>query len=147
MSRQATLNSPVFSAGKTGLALLVLVLFAAPIVRAQDAIRPSLAGEEASEARRQSIDKIPYNLELGPMKLRFSATIGFEYNDNINLAEDATALLPSPTGPVLVTNQQQSDFIIRPQVNVNALWPITQLNPLKLDLGVGYAFYMDHLTS
>jgi hypothetical protein len=144
MSRQATLNSPAFSAGKIGLALLVLVLFAAPIVRAQDAIRPSLAGEAAAEARRQSIDKIPYNLELGPMKLRFSATIGFEYNDNINLAEDASALLPSPTGPILVTTQQQGDFIIRPQVNVDALWPITQLNTLKLDLGVGYAFYMDH---
>jgi hypothetical protein len=144
MSRQATLNCPAFSAGKINLAFLVLVFFLAPIVRAQDAVRPSLAGETAAEARRQSIDKIPYNLQLGPMKLRFSATIGFEYNDNINLAEDATALLPSPTGPVLVTTQQQSDFIIRPQVNVNALWPITQLNTLKLDLGVGYAFYMDH---
>jgi len=144
MSRQATLNSPAFSAGKISLALLVLLLLAAPIVRAQDAVRPSLAGEEASEARRQTIDKIPYNLELGPMKLRFSATIGVEYNDNINLAEDASALLPSPTGPVLVTTQRQSDFIIRPQVNVNALWPITQLNTLKLDVGIGYAFYMDH---
>jgi hypothetical protein len=144
MSRQATLNSPAFSAGKIGFGLLVLLLFAAPIVRAQDAIRPSLAGEAASESRRQSIDNIPYNLQLGPMKLRFSATIGFEYNDNVNLAEDGSALLPSPTGPVLVTTQQQSDFIIRPQVNVNVLWPITQLNTFKLDLGVGYAFYMDH---
>ena len=141
MSRQVTPNA---SADKIGLALLVMVLFVAPIVRAQDAIRPSLAGEEASETRRQSIDKIPYNLQLGPMKLRFSATIGFEYNDNINLAEDATALLPSPTGPVLVTTQQQSDFIIRPQVNIDALWPITQLNTLRLDVGIGYAFYMDH---
>ena len=141
MSRQVTPNA---SADKIGLALLVMVLFVAPIVRAQDAIRPSLAGEEASETRRQSIDKIPYNQQLGPMKLRFSATIGFEYNDNINLAEDATALLPSPTGPVLVTTQQQSDFIIRPQVNIDALWPITQLNTLRLDVGIGYAFYMDH---
>ena len=24
------------------------------------------------------------------------------------------------------------------------MWPITQLNTLKLDLGVGYAFYLDH---
>src|SRR5450631_1710490 len=140
MSRQVTPNS---SADKIGLALLVLVLFIAPIVRAQDAIRPSLAGEAASEARRQSIDKIPYNLQLGPMKLRFNATLGFEYNDNINLSEDATALVPSPAGPVLITTQQQSDFIIRPEVNINALWPITQLNTLKMDLGVGYAFYMD----
>src|ERR1700730_2558525 len=138
----ATSLSPF--ARRLGLAVLVPLLCAAGISRAQDAIRPSLAGEAASESRRQSIDNIPYNLQLGPMKLRFSATIGFEYNDNVNLAEDGSALLPSPTGPVLVTTQQQSDFIIRPQVNVNALWPITQLNTLKLDLGVGYAFYMDH---
>jgi opacity protein-like surface antigen len=144
MSRQATLDSPASSAGKIGFALLVLALFAVPIVWAQDTIRPSLAGEAAAEARRQSIDKIPYNLQLGPIKLRFGATLGFEYNDNINLTEDASAFFPSLTGPILVTTQQQSDFIIRPQVNVNALWPITQLNTLKLDLGVGYAFYMDH---
>ena len=143
--RRASLNSSAFSAWKIGPALLVLVLFAAaPIVRAQDAVRPSLAGEEAAEARRQSIDKIPYNLQLGPMKLRFNATLGFEYNDNINLSEDATALVPSPAGSVLITTQQQSDFIIRPEVNINVLWPITQLNTLKMDLGVGYAFYMDH---
>jgi len=144
MSRQAILNSPAFSAGKIGLALLVAVLCGAPMVHAQDAIRPSLAGEASAEARRQSIDQIPYNLQLGPMKLRFSATLGFEYNDNVNLAEDATATLPGPSGPVLVTTEQQSDFIIRPQVNVNALWPITQLNTLRLDVGIGYAFYMDH---
>jgi hypothetical protein len=140
MSLQATSPSLALSAGKICLALLCL----APIARAQDAIRPSLAGEAAAEARRQSIDKIPYNLQMGPIKFRFSATVGFEYNDNINLTEDKTALLPSPTGPVLVTTQQQDDFIIRPQFNVNALWPITQLNTLKLDLGVGYAIYLDH---
>ena len=63
---------------------------------AQDAIRPSLAGEAAAEARRQSIDKIPYNLQLGPMKFRFSATMGLEYNDNINLAEDANVYVHEP---------------------------------------------------
>jgi hypothetical protein len=144
MSRPVPLCSSAFSFGKSGLALLVLVLCATPIVKGQDAIRPSLAGEEAAEARRQSIDKIPYNLQLGPMKLRFSATLGFEYNDNINLSEDATALVPSPFGPVLITTQQQSDFIIRPQLTLNALWPITQLNTFRLDLGVGYAYYIDH---
>jgi hypothetical protein len=50
----------------------------------------------------------------------------------------------SPTGPIRITTEAQSDVILRPQVNVNALWPITQLNTLKLDLGVGYAFYLDH---
>src|ERR1700704_559536 len=132
-------TSPSPFARRFGFAVLVSLLFAAGISRAQDAIRPSLAGEQAAEARRQSIDKIPYNLQLGPMKFRFSATMGFEYNDNVNLAEDGSAVFLSPTGPVVLTTSPQSDFILRPQINVDALWPITQLNTLKLDLGVGYA--------
>jgi hypothetical protein len=108
--------------------LLLLFVFACPVLRGQDAVRPSLAGEASAEARRQSIDKIPYNLLAGPIRFRFSATFGVEYNDNINLAEV----------------NEQDDFIIRPQVNVNAIWPITQLNTLSLDLGVGYSFYLNH---
>ena len=129
---------------RVSLAVIASLVFAGVAARAQDAIRPSLAGEAAAEARRQSLDKIPYNLQVGPIKFRFSATMGFEYNDNINLAEDGTAVFPSPTGPIVVTTEPQEDFILRPQVNLNALWPITQLNTLKLDIGVGYAFYLDH---
>ncbi len=57
-----------------------------------------------------------------------SATAGIEYNDNVNYAEV----------------NEQSDFVFRPQVNFNVLWPVTQLNTLRLDLGIGYAFYLDH---
>ena len=98
---------------------------------AQDAVRPSLAGEAASEARRQDIERIPYNLMVGPIRFRFSATAGIEYNDNINLSEV----------------DEQEDFIFRPHVNLNAIWPVTQINTLRLDLGVGYAFYLDHSES
>jgi hypothetical protein len=113
---------------KLGAALLLPLLFAASAANAQDAIRPSLAGEAAAEARRQSIDRIPYNLLMGPVRFRFSATAGFEYNDNINIAEE----------------NELDDFIFRPQVNFNAVWPITQLNTLRFDIGIGYAFYMEH---
>lgn len=98
------------------------------MLRAQDAIRPSLAGEAAAEARRQSLDRIPYNLLAGPIRFRVSATAGLEYNDNVNYAEVRT----------------QEDLIFRPQVNLNAIWPVTQLNTLRLDIGLGYAFYLDH---
>ncbi len=138
----ATLLSPL--ARRLSLAALVAVLAAAPVTHGQDAIRPSLAGEAAAEARRQAIDKIPYNLQLGPIKFRFSATMGFEYNDNVNLAEDGSIIALSPTGPIVLTTESQSDWILRPQVNLNALWPITQLNTLKFDIGMGYAFYMDN---
>ena len=110
------------------LVFFLPLLCAGSIARSQDVVRPSLAGEAAAEARRQDIEHIPYNLLLGPIRFRVSATLGVEYNDNINLAEVNT----------------QEDVIIRPQVNVNAIWPVTQLNTLRLDLGLGYAFYIDH---
>lgn len=109
-------------------ALLLCLSFWEATARAQDAVRPSLAGEAAAEARRQTLDRIPYNLLVGPIRFRFSSTLGLEYNDNINIAEENT----------------QSDFIFRPQVNLNALWPVTQLNTLRLDIGLGYAFYAEH---
>jgi hypothetical protein len=143
MTRQATQNSHWSRPAKIGFALALMISMTS-MAMAQDAIRPSLAGEAAAESRRQSIDNIPYNLQLGPMKLRFSATLGVEYNDNINLSEDGSAVIATPTGPVTVTTEQLSDFIIRPQINMNALWPLTQLNTLKLDLGLGYSFYLDH---
>ena len=138
----------------TGLSLKrIALIFLLPLVCApanvwsQDAIRPSLAGQSAAEARRQDVDRLPYNLELGPVKFRLSATVGAEYNDNINLADDATVRVftgGGPPGGVLIHSETQDDVIIRPQINVDALWPITQLNTFRLDLGLGYAFYLDH---
>ncbi len=101
---------------------------ASGILHAQDAVRPSLAGEAASEARQQDIARIPYNLLVGPVRFRVSATMGIEYNDNINLAQ----------------SDKQSDVIFRPQVDFNAVWPITQLNTLRFDIGVSYAIYAQH---
>jgi Putative beta-barrel porin 2 len=113
---------------KSAFSFVLALLFLAPAIRAQDIVRPSLAGEAAAETRRQSIENIPYNLLLGPVRFLFSVTLGVEYNDNINLAE---------------TNKQD-DIIIRPQFNIDAIWPVTQLNTLKLDLGLGYNFYLNH---
>jgi hypothetical protein len=110
------------------VALFALTMLCAISVRAQDAVRPSLAGEAASEARQQDIDRLPYNLLVGPVRFRVSATMGVEYNDNINFAE----------------RNEQEDVILHPQVNLNAIWPITQINTLTLDLGIGYSIYLDH---
>src|SRR6188508_1379317 len=112
-------------------AVIISLLFLAPAASTQEAVRPSLAGEAAAETRRQSIDQIPYNLRLGPVRFLFSVTMGVQYNDNINLAEI----------------DPQSDVIIRPQFNIDAIWPVTQLNTLKFDLGLGYSFYLEHPNS
>jgi len=88
-----------------------------------------LAGESASEARRQDVERIPYNLLVGPVRFRLGASIGVEYNDNINYAEDGFA---------------EEDVIIHPQVTLDAIWPVSQINTLRLDIGLSYAIYLDH---
>lgn len=128
MSSNSRSHCHAISIRTMGFAVLAPLLFATSVLRAQDAVRPSLAGEAAAEARRQSLDRIPYNLLVGPVRFRFSATMGVEYNDNVNIADV----------------NEQDDFIFRPQVNFNALWPITQLNTLRIDIGLGYAFYANH---
>jgi hypothetical protein len=122
------------------------MLVATAGVYAQDAVRPSLAGQEASDAREQDVSRIPYNLLLGPVRFRVGATVGVEYDDNINYADDGTAVIPNPTGPGFITvrSHSQDDVIVTPNLTLDAIWPVTQLNTLRLDLGLGYAFYLDH---
>jgi hypothetical protein len=61
-----------------GFFLLVSTLFGALPASAQDAVRPSLAGEEAADACRQDIEHIPYNLVTGPIRYRVSASLESE---------------------------------------------------------------------
>jgi len=108
--------------------LIIGMLCAGVTVYAQDAVRPSLAGEDAYDARQEDVSRIPYNLLLGPVRFRVGATVGVEYNDNINYAEVNT----------------QDDVIVTPNLTLDMIWPVTQLNTLRLDLGIGYSFYLDH---
>jgi hypothetical protein len=143
MTRDAHTHSLPPCLKRVGLVAALLMAWAPAISRAQDAVRPSLAGEISAEARQQDIDRLPYNLLLGPVRFRVSATVGVEYNDNINLADsDSVEYLRG--GPVFNPNHPEDDWIFRPQVNLDAIWPVTQLNTLRLDLGLSYAAYFDH---
>src|SRR5205085_1177672 len=126
MIRSAIFRMSSFASKR--IIVFALAILCVTTLHAQDAVRPSLAGEAASEARQQDVDRLPYNLLVGPVRFRVSATMGVEYNDNINFAE----------------NNKQDDFILHPQVNLNAIWPITQINTLTLDIGIGYSIYLDH---
>ena len=113
---------------KSGTFFVAMSILLATTLYGQDAIRPSLSGQAASDARQEDVSRIPYNLLLGPVRFRVGATVGVEYNDNVNYAE---------------TNEQD-DFIVTPNLTLDMIWPITQLNTLRLDLGIGYSFYLDH---
>src|SRR5437763_16194126 len=100
---------------KSALIAFGMMVSAVMSINAQDAIRPSLAGQESYEARQEDVSRIPYNLMMGPVRFRVGATVGVEYNDNINYAEVNT----------------QDDVIITPSMTLDAIWPITQLNTLR----------------
>jgi len=129
---------------KWGALLLALSMFAGAGLYAQDAIRPSLAGQEAADAREQDVSRIPYNLLLGPVRMRVGATVGVEYNDNINYSDDGSAVVLGPFGPTLISVHPVDDVIVTPNLTIDMIWPVTQLNTLRVDLGIGYAFYLDH---
>ena len=79
------------------------------------------AAQAAEEADR-------YNFAIGPVQFGLAVGIGVEFNDNITLADQDTI----------------SDFILRPSLDIQATWRLSELNTLKLSIGASYAKYLDH---
>jgi hypothetical protein len=107
-------------------ALLIALLCAAGTVWGQEAIRASIAGQDAAEARKRAAAGGYYNIKLSEMRLRFQSALQFELNDNVNLSE----------------NDPQEDLVIRPRLNTHVRWPVTERNTLNFSLGAGYAKYL-----
>jgi hypothetical protein len=82
---------------------------------------PLTAAEEA-QLRDQ------YNFAIGPIRFALAGGFGVEWNDNITFAE----------------RHRHADFIARPSVELDAAWPMTELNTLRFALGIGYAKYFEH---
>jgi len=60
--------------------------------------------------------------------LQTEARLGVGYTDNVFYSD----------------NNRQKDWLLNPEIDLRALWPITQLNTLRLSLGVSYEWYADH---
>ena len=88
-----------------------------------------MASAAAAEARRKAASTTGYyNLKLGPTAWNFSAGLGLEYNDNVNLTQ----------------NSPEADLIFLPQINTRMRWPVSDQNSINLGLGAGYAAYLQH---
>ena len=96
--------------------------------QAQESLRLSLSGQTISAQRQRDLKEQPHTVQWGDIKLRAAASLDGEWNDNVNVSH---------------TNPQQ-DFIIRPMVNLDASWRVTELNALSFSLGVGYEKYLKH---
>ena len=108
--------------------LSALALLAARPASAQEALRNSLAGDTAAEARRRQFRSLPYTVKYDDFKLLVVPSLSVEWNDNVNISR---------------TNSQQA-FILSPQLQLNASYPITQDNLLSLNVGGGYQQYLEH---
>lgn len=68
------------------------------------------------------------NFAIGPVRFSISAGVGVEFNDNITLSD----------------HHRESDVIIRPLAELDASWRLSDLNTLRLSLGLTYSKYLDH---
>jgi len=89
-----------------------------------DRARESMAGESAARAFKRSIENEEYNLRFGPVRLRTGASLSGSYTDNVLYSHDA-----------------KEDYLVRPEISLAASWPITELNALRLSLGLAYEWY------
>jgi hypothetical protein len=91
---------------------------------AQELPRPSMAREDEKQTNLPT----DYNMKAGPVLLNFTGSVEGDFNDNIGLTN----------------NGAKSDFLITPEVGIDALWPVTQVNNLSLSTSIGYTKYLIH---
>ena len=65
-------------------------------------VTPLTEGEEDSK----------YNVAIGPVRMSVAAGVGLEWNDNIFYSE----------------NHRESDFVLRPLLNLDVFWPSANTN-------------------
>jgi len=106
-----------------GLALIV-----ASVASGQEALRNSLTEQSVVEAQRQQWENQPYNIKAGDLKMLIVPSIGLDYNDNIYIS----------------SSNPQSDWILKPFVDFDGVYPFTEHNVLSLSVGVGYDEYLQH---
>lgn len=94
----------------------------------QEALRNSLAGDAAAEARNLQQQSQAYTIKSGDFRLLATPSLSLDWNDNINLAH---------TGAL-------QDFILFPALGLDMSYPLTQRNVLRLNVTFGYKEYLQN---
>ena len=87
-----------------------------------------MTGAAAAESRRLRPESLPYTFKTGELRVLATPSLGLDFNDNIRT----------------VGFESQSDFILKPMLQLSMNYPVTQRNLLNLNVGVGYDQYFDH---
>ena len=122
-----TRNIVIYSRSLTYFLLLLsaVLLFYASKSLGQENSWQSLAGEASAMNRKVSPDKIDYNLEVGPVLMKFKAGLVNGYRSNLQTTNSGG------TGSAYST----------PSLTCNLSWPISDLNVLTFGVQGGYSYY------
>ena len=107
---------------------IVMAICTAKLAVAQQTPGESLGNSAALEDRAKQQEAMPYTLKSGDFKLLVTPSLGFEWNDNINLSHD----------------QAISDYIISPMLRLDGSYLFTSRNLVQFNIGVGYDKYIQH---
>jgi len=111
--------------------IAMLMLLAALPAPAQEALQNSIAGEAAATSRNEAMQSQQpenYTFKKGDFQMLVLPSLGFDWNDNVNLSK---------------TNVWQ-DYIVKPAVGITASYPFSERNLLYLDFSIGYDRYLEH---
>jgi hypothetical protein len=100
-----------------------------PVVPSEYSLRdgtPSALRKVKAPAPSEEDDR--YNMAVGPVRMSVAVGAGIEWNDNVFLSDD----------------DRESDFIFRPLMNVDFMWPFSEYNSLSFSIGASWAKYFDH---
>jgi hypothetical protein len=86
------------------------------------------AGETGAEALKRSIAAEEYDLKWGPVRFQTQAGVNLAYTDNVFYSDI----------------NRSEDFVVIPEIDLKASWPITDLNLLRFSLGLGYEWYLNN---
>lgn len=108
--------------------LLAVGLINAQSLSAQQALQELIALDTGRELRQKQVASENYTLKSGDFRLLATPSLGLSWNDNIDASSSGA----------------ESSFILQPLVQFAMTYPITDVNLLSLNLGLGYDEYFGH---
>ena len=116
--RRVQWRRPIESVGIVGFFLITML----PAANAQEIARPSVTRQKAQQ-------RLPTagNMRIGQVLLNVDARVGMQFVDNVDL---------TPSG--------SPDFVVTPEIGVNATWAVTKLNTLRFRASIGYSNYFNN---
>lgn len=97
-------------------------------VRGQQPLQNLPAATREMQLRPIHPEEEAYTLRAGDFRLLVTPSLELDYNDNVTLSRHDTV----------------QDFILRPLLELDGTYPVSQLNMLRFNVGVGYDWYLRH---